>query len=238
MQLEIAVETLADAIAAARHADRLELCSSLDRHGMTPGVELVEAVTSRVGVPVHALIRERESYIADRGAVHAMVDAAKRVALAGAGGIVIGALTRGREIDVQACRAMIDAAREIKPRITIAFHRAFDDALSDAGGTIDVARAAAAIDSLVELGVSRSLCSGATGLDHTMVTLDDRVRVIARVRDLALGRLSIVACGGVRADNAQRFLAASGGEIHASCRVEGALAEDQARLLASVLRAC
>lgn len=237
MPLEIAVDNPADAIIAARYADRLELCSSLDRHGMTPSAGLVEEVSTRTGVPVFALVRECEPHHADRAMLGAMVGAATRVVSAGAAGIVIGVLTRGGEIDLPACRAIIDAAREIEPGIMIGFHRALDDAIGAAfGGQVDAARGMEAIESLKELGVSHALCAGAPGLDHSARSMADRLASLARARDLATPRVGIVACGGVRSSNAREFATASGGWVHSSCRVHGRFDESQARDLARLVR--
>lgn len=226
MPLEIAVDNLAEALLAARHADRLELCAELDRHGMTPSAELVSSVVAGVTIPVYALVRESDGYVADRSTLGAMTRSARRVAAAGASGIVIGVLTRRGEIDPAACREMIDAARAGRDDVRIAFHRAFDDAVDTR----------AAIEALACLGVSHALCAGAPGLDHSTRAMPARLAAITRARDLAAGRLGIVACGGVRSANAREFSAASGGWVHSSCRVHGRFDESQARELARLVR--
>lgn len=226
MPLEIAIDNPADAVLAARHADRLELCSALDRHGMTPADELVASVVDRVPIPVFALIRERDHHAADRAALDAMRASARRVAAAGAGGIVIGVLTRDGRIDVAACRDIIDAARSARPDIQVAFHRAFDD----------VADVSAALHVLAELGAAHTLCAGAPGLDHSARLVHDRLAAIAHARHLAADRLNIVACGGVRASNAAEFARASGGWVHSSCRVQGRFDESQAAAIAHAIR--
>lgn len=226
MPLEIAVDNLAEAVLAAQHADRLELCAELDRHGMTPSAELVSKVVASVTIPVFALVRENDGYIADRSTLDALIESARRVVIAGASGIVIGVLTRRGEIDTPACREIIDVARASCADVQIAFHRAFDDA----GDTH------AAIDALAALSVSHTLCAGATGLDHSTRSIPDRLATLARARDLAAPRVGIVACGGVRSSNAREFAAASGGWVHSSCRVNGRFDESQARELASLVR--
>ncbi len=226
MPLEIAVDNPAEAVLAARHADRLELCADLDRHGMTPSAEFVSAVVASVTIPVFALVRENDAYIADRSTLDAMIESGRRVVAAGASGIVIGVLSRRDEIDAPACREIIDAARAANPSILVAFHRAFDDA----GDT------QAAIDALAALGVSHTLCAGVPGLDHSARAMPDRLATLARARELAAPRVGIVACGGVRASNVREFAAASGGWVHSSCRVDGRFDESQARELARHVR--
>lgn len=226
MPLEIAVDNLAEAVLAAQHADRLELCAELDRHGMTPSVELVSSVVAAVAIPAFALVRVSDSYVADHPTLDALIESARRVVAAGATGIVIGVLTRRGEIDTPACREIINAARAANPSIVVAFHRAFDDA----GDT------RAAVDALAALGVSHTLCAGAPGLDHSARSMADRLASLARARDLATPCVGIVACGGVRSSNAREFATASGGWVHSSCRVHGRFDESQARELARLIR--
>ncbi len=226
MPLEIAVDNLTEALLAARHADRLELCAELDRHGMTPSTELVSSVVAGVTIPVFALVRESDGYAADRSTLGAMNRSARRVAAAGASGIVIGVLTRRGEIDTSACREIIDAARAGRADVQIAFHRAFDDAVDPR----------AAIEALAVLGVSHTLCAGAPGLDHSTRAIPARLAAIAQARDLAAGRVGIVACGGVRSWNAREFAAASGSWVHSSCRVHERFDESQAHELARLVR--
>ncbi len=226
MPLEIAVDCLPDALVAARHATRLELCDKLDRHGMTPSTDLVSGVVSRVPVPAFALIRESDDYIVDRATLDAMVASALRAAAAGAHGIVIGVLTTRGDIDLSACREIIDAARSVNAGIAIAFHRAFDDATD----------MSAAIAALADLGVAHTLCAGAPGLDHTTRPMQERLAAIARARDHAAGRVGIVACAGVRAPNARECAIASGGWVHSSCRVHGKFDESQAAELSRLTR--
>lgn len=226
MPLEIAVDNLADAVLAARYADRLELCAELDRHGMTPGADLAADVAANVCIPAFALIRVRDSYVADQATLDAMIVSARQSAAAGAHGIVIGSLTPSGDIDLIACRRIIAAARSVNPSIAIAFHRAFDD-------TSDMP---AAIAALAELGVAHTLCAGAPGLDHSTRPMPERLAAIARARDLAADRVGIVACAGVRASNARDFAIASGGWVHSSCRVHGRFDESQAAELARLTR--
>lgn len=226
MPLEIAVDNLADAVIAAMHADRLELCAELNRHGMTPSAELVADVVANVSIPAFALIRETDSYVSDRAALDAMIASARRVAASGAHGIVIGVLTPRGDVDLQACRAIIAAARSVNTSIAIAFHRAFDDATD----------MPAAIAALADLGVRHTLCAGAPGLDHSTRLMQDRLTSIAQARDGAADRVGIVACAGVRASNAREFAIASGGWVHSSCRTHGRFDESQASELARLTR--
>ena len=63
----IALEVICTSVADARAAEdggasRLELVASLNRGGMTPPLELVEAVLAEVKVPVRVMVRATESH--------------------------------------------------------------------------------------------------------------------------------------------------------------------------------
>lgn len=103
--LEIAVQDVAGARAAiAAGADRLELCQALGVGGLTPLIALIEGAAAAVGGErVNVLVRPRGGgfvYAPEEiDLVAADIEAAVR---AGAGGVVIGALTPAGEADLAA----------------------------------------------------------------------------------------------------------------------------------------
>ena len=198
--VEAAVESLDDARAAiAGGADRLELCAHLDAGGTTPARSLVRDVLAQANVPVLVMIRPRPG---DFVYTRAELDDMRRdigIALdLGAEGLVLGALDASGRVDTVATREMLAAARG-RP---VTFHRAIDD-------TPDVIEA---LDSLVSLGVTRVLSSGAapTALEGA----DTLAAMVARAGDA----LQIVAGGSVRAGNVEAIVRRSGvREVHARC---------------------
>ena len=123
MLLEVIVCSVRDAMEAERGgAGRLELVRDLHRGGMTPPVELVEAVLSTVSIPVRAMIREADGFAAgDARQVDHLAGLARRIASCGVDGVVCGFLRDGR-IDIAAMDAVVTASGSTR----LTFHHAFD----------------------------------------------------------------------------------------------------------------
>jgi copper homeostasis protein len=124
MLLEVIVCSVRDAIEAERGgAGRLELVRDLHRGGMTPSVELVEAVLSAVTIPVRVMIREADGYDAgDPRQIEQLAGLARRVGSLGVQGLVCG-FTRDGRIDVPA----VDTVAQACGSAWLTFHHAFDD---------------------------------------------------------------------------------------------------------------
>ncbi len=202
MRIEIVVESIAGVEIAARcGADRVELCGALAEGGLTPSQGLLELAVQRAeSVAVHPLIRPRPGdfrYTADELAV--MVRDVRAAVQAGAHGVVVGALGPDGLLDRAACAAVVDAAGDRQ----ITLHRAIDASASPRQ----------VLDQAIELGFTRVLTSGAR--PRAM----DGAPLIAELVTQAAGRIAIMACGGVRAANVARIIAATGvSDIHAAVR--------------------
>ena len=141
LTLEVIAIDVADAEAAERGgADRIELVVDLPHGGLTPPLELVDAVLARVSIPVRVMVRESEGHEIEtpelRDCLHAI---AREVAARPVHGLVLGFLRRGR-VDRDLLASILAASA---PR-RATFHRAFDaaadqdvalaDSLGDPGG--------------------------------------------------------------------------------------------------------
>ncbi|MFD5177091.1 copper homeostasis protein CutC [Nocardia sp. NPDC058379] len=180
--LEFAVQDVAGAIGAHRvGADRVELCAALgSTGGLTPSIGMIEAVVS-TGMPVHALIRCRAGgfVYAEDDEIAVMNADAKAAASAGAAGLVVGALTPDHRVDVDALERVLDGVPV--DDIELTFHRAIDQ----------IADRAAAIETLIDQGMTRVLTSG--GAARCSAGLDE----LAAMVEQAAGQLQIMAGGGV-----------------------------------------
>lgn len=196
--VEAAVGTLEAALAAERVGpDRIELCVNLNQGGTTPSTGLTAAVIDGTRLPVFVLIRPRAGdfvYADDEIAqMKRDLDTATSIGIAG---IVTGALTSDRRVDVEQTRALVKAAGGLP----FTFHRAFDAA-------IDMPDA---LEQLIDLGVTRVLTSGGAP------TALEGAEVIAALVNQARDRITVVAGGGIREHNVTDVIGRTGvREVHA-----------------------
>ena len=199
--LEICVGSVNDAHAAARNgADRLELCAALSVGGLTPSAGLLREVIPSTRLPVICMARPRAGGFcygdADFRVMRRDIDSALEQ---GAAGIAFGVLAPDGTVDADRCRGLV---RQIAPAQAV-FHRAFDLA----------ADPIAAVESLIDLGVTRVLTSGgaATALQGAALIAD----LIGRSR----GRIEVLPAAGVSARTVTELVTRTGcDQVHASCR--------------------
>lgn len=201
--LEIAVDSVADAIAAeAAGADRLELCADLHVGGLTPRLETFQAVRQGVTCPVLVLVRCRAGgFVYTEGELERMAGDAAALRGRGVDGLVFGALSAQADVDEPACRPLLATCAGR----SAVFHRAFDEAHDPF----------AALKTLISLGFARVLTSGrrACAADAEALTL------LRRLREQADGRIEILPGGGVRPHNVAEIVAATGcTQVHSSAR--------------------
>jgi len=198
--LEIACGSITDALIAGSGADRLELCSALELGGLTPSVGTALEVDEAVVVPFVVMIRPRAGdFVCSPDELAVMERDAALLLDAGAEGIVFGCLTKDRDVDLEACRRLIDVAGHAGT----VFHRAFDEARS----------AFQALDDLIDLGVTRVLTSGGA---KTALEGVGRIRALVERAD---ERIAILPAGGIREHSVEAVVRQTGCEqVHLSRR--------------------
>lgn len=215
--LEVCCGNLASVRAAVEGAAaRVELCRDLELDGLTPSREMIREAVSlchAAGVRVHVLVRSREgSFVYADAEVAEMADDIRMALCEGADGVVIGALTPGGDVDLEACRRWMDACRDDAGglRCNVTFHRAFDVCRDPF----------LALEQIHQLGCDRILTSGQRPSAEEGVPL--LRQLVARARQLTAltGHELTILCGaGVNTENALPILNATGAtEIHGSLR--------------------
>jgi len=169
------VETLdAGRAAKAGGADRIELCSGLDRGGITPGPELMSTSLRSLNLPVYVLIRPRSGdFCFSASEFNLMSSQIEQAKQAGAEGIAVGVLLPDGRVDVARTRALVELARPL----AVTFHRAFDETPDLFAALDDVIRTGA--DSLLTSGGARDVLSGAAAIAALRQRAGDRIHVIA-----------------------------------------------------------
>jgi copper homeostasis protein len=201
MVLEMCVDSLESARAAQEGgAQRVELCSALAEGGLTPSLGMIGAVRESLTIPVFAIMRPRGgdfSYSSGEFAVMKRDIAAAKSN--GADGVVIGVLRNDGTVDVERTRELVELARPLK----VTFHRAFDW----------TPQMEVALEQIIEAGADRILTSG--GLASALEASDQISLFVKK----AAGRIGIMVCGKVRAENIAEIARKTGAtEFHASLR--------------------
>jgi copper homeostasis protein len=195
--VEACVESIEAAMAAEElGADRVELCMGLAEGGTTPSLGMIELARAQLRIPLHVIIRPRGGDFCysdlELESMRRDIQAARQ---AGAEGIVTGVLREDGAVDAQKMQGLLEAAGPMN----VTFHRAFDMARDPHE----------ALESLMELGVTRILTSGQQ--PSVMEGLDLIREMIVR----AEGRLVVMPGGGIRETNVREIVSRTGAtEIH------------------------
>jgi copper homeostasis protein len=189
--VEAAVDSFAGALSAqAEGAHRVELCGPLHDGGTTPSAGLIARCSDELLVSVHVLIRPRAGdFVYSEDEVLIML---KDIAIAkelGVDGVVIGALTRDGDIDVDAMSQLIAMASPVR----VGFHRAFDQ----------VRDQDEALELLVSLQVDHILTSGGAK------TATEGVPRLKQLVERAGERIGIIAGGSITKANAANIVRAT-----------------------------
>jgi len=181
---EACVETLEDALTAEkRGANRIELCSALDRDGLTPSPELTRQCIQNLTIPVMAMVRPRSgNFVYSEAEIRQMEAEIEFFKQSGVAGVVFGLLNKDRTIDMANASRL---ARQASP-LEVTFHKAIDY-------SNDILKSFQELNSID--GITRVLTSG--GMD----TAWNGREVLKQMQELPDRRIKIIAAGKVLPDN-------------------------------------
>ena len=188
-------------------AHRVELCGALSVGGITPSAGAIRATREATDLGLHVLIRPRAGdFHFDAADLDTMRRDIDMTGAWGADGVVFGVLLADGRVAMDACGALIEAARPM----SVTFHRAFDvtpDALS-------------ALQQLTELGIDRVLTSG-----QAASAWEGRA-LLRRLVATAGERIIVMPGAGISETNASDLLRETGArELHFSARREVAASD-------------
>src|SRR5215467_9801102 len=195
--VEVCVDSVASAVAAERGgAQRVELCSDLLEGGVTPSSGLLGVVRLNVSIGIYPIIRPRPGdFFYSEPEFDTMCRDIEVARSQGADGVVLGLLKTDGCVDIERTRQLVELARPL----AVTFHRAFDM-------SADLLRS---LEDVCQSGADRVLTSGG---EQTCL---HGVEAISRLVKSGQGRITIMAGGGIAADNAACIVERTGvGEIH------------------------
>lgn len=179
--LEVIACTVEDAVEAELGgASRLEIISGFDLGGLTPSLDLVRAIKSKVSIPLRVMLRSNSGYeLQGKTEIKTLSTAAAELDRIGVDGIVLGFL-KNSEIDLELTTRILEYA----PNLKATFHHAFEDAI-DKFAAIDQLKSLPQIDKILSHG----------GHDSS----EDRAERLEGYRNAATPEIAILAGGGVNA---------------------------------------
>jgi copper homeostasis protein len=200
IDFEVCCGSAEDALAAYRGGARqAELCSDLFHGGLTTTLGALRTVKKHAPeLRVMCMVRPREGgFCYTDTEYETMLEDARVFVEHGADGVVFGFLHEDGTVDADRCREMLAV---IGDRESV-FHRAIDV-------TPDIL---AALDTLMELGVTRVLTSG------RQPTVPEGAETIKNMIARANGRIQVLPGGGITPENIAWCKAATGARmVHAA----------------------
>ena len=170
MLLEVIACSLEDALAAeAGGADRLELVRDLAAGGMTPSLDLVDAVLARVRIPVRVMVRDTIShFVGDPRDRSRLLATARELSERSVDGIVFGAVTHrvmtaghGSNASIVPDIPLLTAVLRAGGGKPVTFHRAFESVTDPVRTLGELGRICGG--AAFRLQVDRVLTNGGTG---------------------------------------------------------------------------
>ncbi|WP_313811496.1 copper homeostasis protein CutC [Glutamicibacter sp.] len=223
----VATSGVSARLAAQNGADRIEACEALELGGLTPSPEvLADILEHRPRLGIHALLRSRPGdFHYDALDVSVMRRQARRLALAGVDGVVLGALNAQRQLDLETIQILADSCLEVNPELEITVHRAIDASTDPVH----------AVSQLLALGVRRVLTSGGRE------SAGDGMGTITQMVHQAKTKIQIMSGGGMRVQDIATATMAGVCAVHFSAKTPCAgtirVSADQVRELRSAVDA-
>lgn len=180
MTLEACVESVEEAIQAAAHgAMQLEVCSHLDRDGLTPSIELLKDIIEQVNIPIKVMIRNKGgNFNYTNEDIRMMQESIQQVKSLDIAGIVFGANikdTHGHIImDMNAIFQICKAAHPLP----VTIHKAIDEC-NDLIKEVKALKTVSNIEFILSSGGAKTAMEGKKQLAEMQKEAGNNIRIIA-----------------------------------------------------------
>ncbi len=203
--IEICIGNVDDAIRASRYPiDRIELNSALELGGLTPSLETLKHLKSKIDTKICCMVRPRGGdFYYTETEFELMLKDAENLLEQGADGIVFGFLNEDRTVNQSRTLKMSQLIASYQKEAV--FHKAFDETPNKDE----------ACQTLIDCGISRVLTSGGAVYPYIL----DGCRIINRLYKKFGDRLQFLPGGGVRIENIKEVIATAGsGQVHMTAK--------------------
>lgn len=196
------LEVCANSYQSAKNAEiagatRIELCSELSVGGITPSYGLLKQVVENTSLQVFVLVRPRSGNFTysdtEFEIIKKDIEICKEL---GCHGIVSGILNADNTIDIKRTKELV----ELSKPLPFTFHRAFDC----------VPNPKESLRQLIDLGIERVLTSGQQS------SAEKGIDLLKELHKISNNNITILAGGGINAENTIKFKEIGLEEIHAS----------------------
>lgn len=201
VQIEICAGSLASALAAQEGgAYRVELCDNLKEGGTTPSFGQIAIARKYLSLKLYVIIRPRGGdFLYDGLEFETMKKDVEQCRDLACDGVVFGILKKDGTVDKERCLEL----KKIAGKMGTTFHRAFDRCRNPF----------IAMEEIIEMGFERILTSG---MENSAIK---GVSLIAKLVELANGRIIIMPGAGVQPENLQQLIEVTGAsEFHTSAK--------------------
>ncbi len=185
---EACVEGYQEAMLAEKlGADRIELCSHLDKDGLTPERETILDVLSSISVPIKIMIRPRSgNFVYNKKEIYQMEEEISFCKTNGVKEVVFGVLDTQNRIDMDLVKRLTNISYPMR----VTFHKAIDcsDNIKEA------------FEQLIKCKAVTSVLTSGKG----KFVLENRT-LIKEIIQLYKDKINIILAGGITNDNLDKI---------------------------------